>query len=161
MFLTEIEAAYSRSARRFAVPRNTALDEAEKLRALIARFRSAIENKVKRATRIAKPKPGQVGPANSWEPSLDDCKAVQAITTAAERAVAMEERLRKMIEAERKGYTPEQLELVWRDSLKRSAADLPAADWWDLLRIRFGDDVARVLIRMAWSDQVLAAVEGS
>ena len=164
--LTELEAALARDpGRRFAMPRNTALDECEKLRALIAKFRAAIERKVRRAGALAKP--GEATAKNDgrtargWEPSLDDCKAVQAITTAAERAVAMEERLRKMIEAERKGYTPEQLELVWRDNLRRTAADLGADDWWDLIRIAFGDDVARVMIKMRFGEDELARVEGS
>ncbi len=105
--------------------------------------------------------PGQNGPANSWEPSLDDCKAVQAIAGAAEKAVAMEERLRKMIEQERQGYTPEQLELVWRDNLKRTAGDLAPEDWWDLLSIAFGREVAQTLVRAKWGEQTLAALEGS
>jgi hypothetical protein len=38
---------------------------------------------------------------------------------------------------------------------------LPAIDWWDLLRIGFGDDVARVLIRLRFGEDALATVEGS
>jgi hypothetical protein len=172
-YLTELEAAHGRDfGRRFSMPRNTALDECEKLRALIAKFRAAIDRKVKRANALYKPpKTGEdaakAKPANDgraamgWEPSLDDCKAVQAITTAAERAVAMEERLRKMIEIERKGYTPEQLEAVWQHNLRQSAAAMGASDWWDLLRIGFGDDVARVLVRLQFGEDVLAGLEGS
>jgi hypothetical protein len=153
VYLTELEVAHSRDARRMPVLQNTALGECERLRSLIAKFRAAMERKVKRANRA--------GVARHWEPTLDDCKAVQAITTAAERAVAMEERLRKMIEIERKGYTPEQLEAVWQHNLRQSAATMGASDWWDLLRIGFGDDVARVLVRLQFGEDVLAGLEGS
>jgi hypothetical protein len=165
-YLTELEAAHGReSGRRFSMPRNTALDECEKLRALIAKFRAAIDRKVRRANSLAVKQEG-VSPKSDrstkcWEPSLEDCKAVQAITTAAERAVAMEERLRKMIEIERKGYTPAQLEAVWQHNLRQSAATMGASDWWDLLRIGFGDDVARVLVRLQFGEDVLAGLEGS
>jgi hypothetical protein len=150
-FLTEIEAAHERGGPRRLPLHNTALDECEKLRVLIGKHRSALERKVRRANK----------PGGQFEPSLDDCKAVQAITTAAERAVAMEERLRKMIEIERKGYTPEQLEAVWQHNLRQSAATMGASDWWDLLRIGFGDDVARVLVRLQFGEDVLAGLEGS
>jgi hypothetical protein len=36
-----------------------------------------------------------------------------------------------------------------------------ASDWWDLLRIGFGDDVARVLVRLQFGEDVLAGLEGS
>lgn len=152
LFLTELEAAYGarETGRAVAsVARNTAADEVERIRKLLQRFRKAIEKKIRRA-----------GKGQHWEPSLDDCRAVAAITAAADRAVALDERLRKAHAQDRGGYTDEQLEAVWQHHLQRAASTMGPDDWWLLLKIGFGAQVARVLVREKFGQLALDEVLG-
>lgn len=152
-YLSELESAHAadRGRRRLTVPKNTALDAAERIRRLVTRFLNGIERTINASNKKG----------DSWSPSLDESKSMLACVTAYGRAVETEERLRKMLKEEREGYTDEEHALALNRALKMAAAEWPAADWWDALRIGWGDDVARVLVRMRWGEQVLAALEGS
>jgi hypothetical protein len=151
--LTEIEAAYAadQGKRRLTIPKNTALDAAERIRLLVMSFLNGIRRTIQRSNKKG----------DSWSPSLDESKSMLACVTAYERAVATEERLRKMLKEEREGYTDEEHALALNRAIKMAAADWPAKDWWDALRVAWGDEVARTLVRLKWGEQVLAALEGS
>jgi hypothetical protein len=153
-YLTELEAAEAsdRTRRRLSLPRNTALDGAGRIRQLVMKFVSAGERAIRRSNKLG----------DAWTPSLDEQRGVLAVASAYEKAVAAEERLRKMLTAERKDYSEAEFQLVWKRELKLAATEtLTADDWWDLLRIGFGDDTARVIIRARYGEQVLATLEGS
>lgn len=135
--LTELEAALAIPGRIGAIlPRNTALDETARLRLTIKRIRVQLDKLLRR--RYAGNK--------DWEPDADLCIAVEKITSAAAKAVQTEERLRKLTAEERKGYTDEQLDAVWKANLLRAAQTMTDEEWWSMIAIRFGENVANVML---------------
>jgi hypothetical protein len=152
-YMTELEAAHGREdgKRRWALPRNTVLDQSERVRVLVARVIGALERATRKQNRL-----GHV-----WTPSLEEVRAVQAAVSAHNLALVAEEKVRDLIAAERAGYNDEQWEAAWKASMLRSVQTWEAGDWWIALRQVFGDDAARVLVRLQFGEDVLAGLEGS
>lgn len=136
--LTELDAAMSAVQRRgLAQPDNTALGEAERLRLVIKRYRTQLAADAKRRRAESK----------EWVPDADAALALLRVMQAYAMAIQTEDRLRKIIREERKGYTDEQLDAVLVHNLRRIATRLNARQKWEFIAIMYGDRVADVLER--------------
>jgi hypothetical protein len=139
VYLTELEAAIAANEETGAVQhRNTALDEAARFRRHLKTIRLQLGKAIRRRTSVNK----------NWEPDVEFATTLQKLADAQAKAVATEERLRKINREDRKNYSPEQLESVWRHNHRRSIAAWAADEWRDAFHIGFGPSVADVLMKM-------------
>lgn len=135
--LLELEAAMLAPGYRGAkLTRITALDEAERFRRSLKAIRVQLDKKLRR----------ERARNTDWDPDLDLCTSAAKIVEAYSKAVATEQRLRKMTSEDRKGYTPEQLDAVWKHNLMRAAQTMSDEDWSMMIAIRFGENVAKVML---------------
>jgi hypothetical protein len=138
--LTELDAAMASPGRRGAcLQRNTALDECGRMRLTIKRIRVQLDKTARR----------KYAANSDWEPDADFCTALEKTVSAAAKAVQTEERLRKLTREDRKGYTDEQLDAVWKANLVRAAQTMTDEEWWSMIAIRFGENVASVMLPSA------------
>lgn len=139
VYLTELEAALGAPGRKGGIfHRNTALDESERFRRTLKRVRIQLDKAVHRKFKTSP----------DWEPDPDFATVIAKLATAQAAAVSTEEKLRKLTSADRKGYTPEQLEAVWKHQLLRAAQTMTDEEWATMLDVRFGVRVRKVMLPM-------------
>lgn len=152
-FMTELEAAHAREAgkRRWTMPRNTALDQSMRVRVLVERCVAALERTTRKANRL-----GHV-----WSPTLEEVRAIREAVAATKLALEVECMTRDFLAKERGKYTDEELAVAWSENLVRTTPNWTEKEWWPALRQTFGDEFARVAVRLQFGEDALASVEGS
>lgn len=137
LHLDAIEAALRVPGRRGAnLPRNLAEDVLLRQLAQCERIRKQLDKHIAKAVDADK----------DWLPPIEIVESSSKNTQAIRSALAELRALRKDAKDSRKGLTDEQLDKVLVHSLRRVASQLPDAQWWEFVAVKFGENVADVLV---------------
>lgn len=138
LFLDNVEAALGKPQRRGGMFFNNTVEDVIRRQLRQAeKVRKQIDKTMRRC----------IDENANWTPDFDLVAAIAKNTDAVAKAVGVLRSLRKDAKDARRGLSPDQLDEVFRFNLRRIAGSLDEKYWRELIGIKFGADVADVLLR--------------